>query len=51
MGKADALTCSITSEVSDVKDNQDQIILIFRSFHSIASTTAIARFNTLENYI
>ena len=51
MGKADVLTYSAISEVSDVEDNQNQIVLIPWSLHSTTSNTAIAKLNTLEDYI
>lgn len=38
MGKSDALTQSTLTEVSDADDNCDQIVLVPRQLHQIAST-------------
>lgn len=47
MGKSDALTRSALTEVSDADDNRDQIVLVPRQLHQIASTV-IAGLNLVE---
>lgn len=50
MGKSDALTRSASTEVSDADDNRDQIVLVPRQLHQIASTV-IAGLNPVEERI
>lgn len=50
MGKSDALTRSASTEVSDTDDNRDQIVLIPRQLHQIASIV-IAGPNPVEEQI
>lgn len=50
MGKSDALTWSTSTEVSDTDDNRDQIILVPRQLHQIASTV-ITSPNPFEEWI
>lgn len=50
MGKSDALTRSASTEVSDADDNRDQIVLVPRQLHQIASTV-IAGPNPVEEQI
>lgn len=51
MGKADAMTRSASSEVSDAEDNRDQIVLVPRFLQTIAATAAVAGPNPLEERI
>lgn len=50
MRMSDALTLSASTEVSDAKDNHNQIILVPRQLHQIASTV-IVRPNPIEEWI
>lgn len=50
MGKSDALTRSASTKVFDANDNHDQIVLVPRQLHQIASTV-IARPNPVEEQI
>lgn len=50
MGKSDALTRSASTEVSDADDNRNQIVLVPRQLHSIA-TTVVAGPNLIEDRI
>lgn len=50
MGKSDALTQSALTEVSDADDNHDQIVLVPRQLHQVASTVIISP-NPVEEWI
>lgn len=50
MGKSDALTRSASTKVSDADDNRDQIVLVPRQLHQIASTV-ITGLNPVEERI